>query len=94
MNIYNLKVNTEKSKLMNPFQAIKDMKNLSYQNSPTSAETKSSCKTVGNLSYIFVKPKSSQKNTKEELVNEFLNQQGVFQINLPVALNDYSFRNQ
>ncbi|CAI2360738.1 unnamed protein product [Moneuplotes crassus] len=87
-----LKVKSEEKEFINPFQAIKDMKNLSCQNSPTSAKIRSPCTTEGSLSYIFVQPKSSHKSVKESLLNEFLNQQGVFQINLPVALNDYSFK--
>ncbi|CAI2361788.1 unnamed protein product [Moneuplotes crassus] len=94
MKLAMLKVNTEKNEALNPFQAINDMKNLSCEMSPRSAKTESSQATEGNLSYLFVKPKSSLMSSKEGLLNEFLTQQGVFQINLPIALNDYKFECQ
>ena len=47
-------------------------------------------KNNSNLSYIFVRPNGAEKRSvKEAKLCEFLNLEGVFQINLGVVLNDY-----
>ena len=46
------------------------------------------------LNYLFVQNELSAlkcKDTKEKKINEALDQVGIFQINLGVALNDYEF---
>ncbi|CAI2361456.1 unnamed protein product [Moneuplotes crassus] len=94
MNLNLLTVSTEQKKSLNPFQMIQEMKAVSNENSPASVKTVNSCTTEGNLSYIFVKPKGLKSSLKETSLNEFLTGEGIFQINLPVAMNDYHFECQ
>ena len=50
----------------------------------------SSKSTQSSLSYIFAKP-IAPKSQKEDKMQKFLSTEGIFQINVGVAFEEYSF---
>eukprot|EP00343_Euplotes_focardii_P004479 CAMPEP_0205811284 /NCGR_PEP_ID=MMETSP0205-20121125/15459_1 /ASSEMBLY_ACC=CAM_ASM_000278 /TAXON_ID=36767 /ORGANISM="Euplotes focardii, Strain TN1" /LENGTH=71 /DNA_ID=CAMNT_0053090251 /DNA_START=197 /DNA_END=409 /DNA_ORIENTATION=+ len=71
------------------------MRERSTESSPVSAQPNSgkSISEDSTLGYLFVKPRE-KKNEKESSISKFLSGEGVFQINLGVALSDYQFKSE
>lgn len=42
-----------------------------------------------DINYVFVQHKVEDKSIKEQEIAKFLNEEGIFQINLKIALEDY-----
>ena len=78
---------------MSPSELIKQMKEMNSMSVKMGRQKSNSCKLVQHpkeLDYIFVQPKvRSQQAMKEKNLIEFLNSEGVFQINLGVAMKEY-----
>ena len=89
-----LSIETQKQDCLCPFKLIKKMKEKSNENSPAS-ENSRSWKTFGgesDIDYLFVKPRETESNQTENSISKFLSEEGVFQINLGIVMNDYKFK--
>ena len=64
------------------------MKIKSNKHSASAGHASSKSADNKNLDYIFVKPASSNASMKEGWISDFLNKQGIFQINLSVAMEE------
>ena len=76
---------------LNPFKLIKQMKEKSKKVIPIIKNK--SCKEVDywkDLDYIFVKADQSKLGKKESRIIDFLDEEGIFQINLSVAMKEYN----
>lgn len=81
-------LNNNTQEPLNPFQLIEEMKqtlgiNLVKSNSSNGESN------AGVSEYIFVKDSDWTKSEKELQLMSFLDQNGIFQINLGAALKDY-----
>mmetsp|Transcript_6334 Transcript_6334/g.7268 ORF Transcript_6334/g.7268 Transcript_6334/m.7268 type:complete len:146 (-) Transcript_6334:100-537(-) len=84
---------SEESQTFNAFMLVRQMKEKSSLVVPTITSKSHSCKDVDyckDLDYIFVKPETAKKQGKELRLNQFLDGAGVFQINLGVAMKEYT----
>lgn len=64
---------------------LQDMKKKYKKTLTTESENSDATACSNSLSYVFVKPSEKPGSQTEKSITEFLNGEGVFQINLPEA---------
>ena len=77
---------------MNISSLIKEMKDYwSTKTSLLPSLSEPIASKTNKLEYIFAKPNLIGKSPKEEKLNDFLNSEGIFQINTSVIMKEFKF---
>lgn len=76
---------------MDPNKLLADMKK-NCRRAPAKGDmsTKSAPAVTGDIDYIFANPALSIKTKAEQKISDFLSNEGIFQINLDITMNDYN----
>ena len=90
LNLTTTKANSVK--VMDFSSLIKEMKDYwSTKTTLLPTLSESMVQKTNKLEYIFAQPNSTGKSLKEEKLNDFLNNEGIFQINTSVVIKELKF---